>query len=334
MQNAPQDPKGFRPKAFPPPQFPPHRPGRFARMPPAVFPAILGLLGLGLLLRRAVVALTLPPALADILLGAMVALWAFAAFGLAVKISRRPAVVLEDLKTLPGRAGFAAAVLGLYLSVAAIAPFAPALGKALLVVGMAMQAALAARTLWVWIKAPPEAREITPVWHLTFVGFIVAALAALPLGWKGLAAVLFWITLPVAVAIWGVSAVQLIRRIPPAPLRPLLAIHLAPASLLATVGAGVGQTGLALGMLALSALIALALVAAGRWITEAGFTALWGAFTFPLSAFGSALFVLGFDVSGTMVLIGALGVIPWIGYRVMKLWAGGQLAVKTNAAEA
>ena len=32
-------------------------------------------------------------------------------------------------------------MLGLYLSVAAIAPFAPALGKALLVVGMALQAA-------------------------------------------------------------------------------------------------------------------------------------------------------------------------------------------------
>lgn len=334
MPHAPKDPAGFRPKAFPSPQFPPHRPKRFARMPPAVFPAILGLLGLGLMLRRAMSVLALIPEGADLLLGAAVALWVFAAFGLAVKIARRPAVVLEDLKTLPGRAGFASAVLGLYLTVAAIAPFAPALGKALLVIGMALQAALAARTFQVWLGAPPEAREITPVWHLTFVGFIVAALAALPLGWTGLAAMLFWITLPVAVAIWAVSALQLIRRIPPAPLRPLLAIHLAPAALLATVGAGIGQTGLALALLGLALLILLGLVAVLGWIIEAGFTALWGAFTFPLSAFGSALFALGFDVTGTMALIAALGVIPWIGYRVLKLWAGGQLAVKTNAAEA
>ena len=41
-----------RPKAFPPPEFPPHRAKLFAKMPPAVFPVLLGLLGLGLALRR------------------------------------------------------------------------------------------------------------------------------------------------------------------------------------------------------------------------------------------------------------------------------------------
>ena len=32
-----------RPKLFPPPEFPPRRPARFARMPPAVFSVLLGL---------------------------------------------------------------------------------------------------------------------------------------------------------------------------------------------------------------------------------------------------------------------------------------------------
>ena len=35
-----------RPKRYPPPEFPPRRAKLFAKTPPAVFPSILGLLGL------------------------------------------------------------------------------------------------------------------------------------------------------------------------------------------------------------------------------------------------------------------------------------------------
>ena len=89
---------------------------------------------------------------------------------------------------------------------------------------------------------------------------------------------LLGLTVPVAVAIWAISAVQLIRRIPPAPLRPLLAIHLAPASLFASVAALAGQGWLAQGFAALAVILLLALIFSGRWITESGFSALWGAF--------------------------------------------------------
>ena len=40
--------KPQRPKAFPPPEFPPRKPKLFAKTPPAIFPVVLGLLGLGL----------------------------------------------------------------------------------------------------------------------------------------------------------------------------------------------------------------------------------------------------------------------------------------------
>ncbi|MBL9056147.1 MAG: hypothetical protein JNJ84_07720, partial [Rhodobacteraceae bacterium] len=66
-----------RPKSFPPPEFPPRRPALFARTPPAVFPVILGLLGLGLALRRALAALQLPGGLVEAALGALLVLWAF-----------------------------------------------------------------------------------------------------------------------------------------------------------------------------------------------------------------------------------------------------------------
>ena len=55
-----------RPKAYPPPEFPPRRPKLFAKTPPAVFPVVLGLLGLGLALRRAADVTGLPETLHDV----------------------------------------------------------------------------------------------------------------------------------------------------------------------------------------------------------------------------------------------------------------------------
>ncbi|MBL8561018.1 MAG: tellurium resistance protein, partial [Gemmobacter sp.] len=289
--NAP--PPGYRPKLLPPPQFPLRRPALFARMPPAVFPVLMGALGLGLALRRGLAGFGVASDPAELVLGLAVGLWAFAALGYLLKLARRPAVLLEDLRVLPGRAGLAAASLGLLLVAAALVPYWPGVARGVLAAGLGLHAALAALVLRLWFANPPEAREITPVWHLHFVGFIIGGLAAAPLGMTGLATALLWLTLPVALAIWAASALQLIRRIPPAPLRPLLAIHLAPASLFATVAASLGYERLADAMLVLGALIALALLFALRWLTVSGFSALWGAFTFPLAAFCSALFARG-----------------------------------------
>jgi tellurite resistance protein len=85
--------------------------------------------------------------------------------------------------------------------------------------------------------------------------------------------------------------------------------------------------------LAMATVILLALVISGRWVLEAGFSAMWGALTFPLVAYASALFALGFDLAGMAMLVVALGVVPMIAWRVITLWGSGQLAAKTNAAE-
>jgi tellurite resistance protein len=60
----------------------------------------------------------------DVVLGAVTLLWAFAAAGYLAKAARRPGVVAEDLRGLPGRAGLAAASLGALLAAAALAPLA------------------------------------------------------------------------------------------------------------------------------------------------------------------------------------------------------------------
>jgi tellurite resistance protein len=312
-------------------------PGLWRATPPAIFPPILGMFALGLGWRRGAGAFALPEgmaaAAAEALLGGVTLLFAFALVAYGAKVARRPAVVGEDLRVLPGLAGLAAAVLGLYAAAAALAPYAAGAARGLIVMGLALHAALALAFAVRLATGPAEARLVTPVWHLVLVGPIVAALAAAAAGWPGLARAIFWAVLPVAGAIWAASLWQFVRRIPPAPLRPLLAIHIAPASLFAAVAA---DTGLPFGpTLALAAAaLAAVLVAAGRWVTAAGFSALWGAFTFPAGALAGALLAQGWTVAGGLVLIAATLAVPWIAARVMRMWAQGTLAPRTNAAVA
>lgn len=325
-----------RPKRFPPPEFPPRRAPAFSRTPPAIFPVLLGICGLALALRSGSALLGLPIALGDLAAGVALAFWGFGALAYGLKLLRRPSVILDDLKVMPGRAGLAAAGMGGMVSAALAAPFAPRAAMALLLLSLMAHGAVALLTLRVLGLLPDEARAVNPGWHLSFVGFIVAGPAALALGHAGLALGIFWATLPLAVAIWSLSGRQLWQRIPPAPLRPLLAIHLAPAALFATVGTGLGLSGVALVFLAGAALILVALAASLRWITASGFSPLWGAFTFPMTAVASAFIGQGGALGwiGLALLAVALVLVPVIGWKVLKLWPGGQLAAKTNSAEA
>lgn len=323
-----------RPPKFPPPEFPPKQVPLFARMPPAVFPAVLGLLGLALALKRASIVAQVPEGLADLVMGAVLGLWVFCALAYAIKLVRRPGVVLEDLRILPGRAGLAAASVGGLACAVLLGYFSIPVAKVALVMALALHAAVAGLTIHSLVVAPPGAREVTPAWHLSFVGFIVGALAAVPLGWTVLATWILWGTMAAAAVIWSVSAWQLYHRIPPAPLRPLLAIHLAPASLFASVAGLLGMQGLAVGMMVLGMAIGVALLVAGRWITEAGFNPLWGAFTFPAAAFGAALMINGWLMGGVLVTVLALGAIPVVAWRILRMWPAGTLATKTNAATA
>jgi tellurite resistance protein len=111
---------------------------------------------------------------------------------------------------------------------------------------------------------------------------------------------------------------------------------LAPASLLSITATLSGLDTLGMLMAWLALVILLALAASLKWITEAGFSPLWGAFTFPLTAVASALMLQGGALgwAGLAVLALALVTVPWIALRIFQMWPGGRLAAKTNAAEA
>lgn len=325
-----------RPPVFPPPQFPPARLPLFARMPPAVFPSIMGLFGLGLTLRKAGVAGLVPAGIGEAVLGAVSLLYVFAALAYLAKVARRPGVVAEDLRVLPGRAGIAGASLCIMLLAGAVVPHAPGLALGLLYLGVTVHLALALWLARLFLTGPEEVRAVNPVWHLHFVGFVLTAFAGVPLGQMTLVWGSLLVSVPAAILIFAASAVQFARRIPPAPLRPLMAIHLAPPSLIGLALWGVGQTGMAMICAVVSAVILIMLLASARWLTGAGFSALWGAFTFPLANAASIFMVQGgsWVWAGTAVLVAAAVVIPAIAFKVLQLWARGTLAARTNAATA
>ena len=332
--------KDRRPRAYPAPEFPPRKPKLFARTPPAIFPALLGLLGLGLALRKGAAVLGLSEGvvggLVEAALGALLVVWVFAVVALKAKVIRRWGTLAEDMRVLPGRAGLAASSMSGMAAAAVLLPYAPKLALVLALASLLAHTILAVLLIVTLRQMPVEARGVNPAFHLAFVGFVVAAVPLAQLGHIQAARAILWGTMALAALIWGISLAQLIRSIPPAPLRPLLAIHLAPAALFATVAALTDQPLLATSFAAFGAVILLALLAAGKWITASGFSPLWGAFTFPLAAYASALLSLDgvWQLPGLIVLALATAVIPVIGWKVLSLWPGNRLAAKTNAAEA
>lgn len=303
-------------------------PGRFRRVPPAIFPPVLGLLGLALAWHAAGFA----PEVAGLLSGAAIALAAFAAFAYGAKILRRPVVLAEDLAILPGRAGLGAAVLTVPLAAVLVGIHAPDAGRALLVAGMLLHAAFWVVLIRVLLGGPPEQRRVTPVWHLHFTGLIVHARAAVALDLPVLAQALTVPAVVIALAVYAVSIRQLATERVPAPLRPLLAIHLAPVALFGTVALGLGY-GMAVVLLAW---LALAMVVAGligsRWLLASGPSAMWGAIAFPLAATAALWQLIGpAPLSLAMLALATLAVPP-ITFMVWRNWVRGRLAVKTNAA--
>jgi tellurite resistance protein len=330
------------PSHFPPPPRLPQKAALFRQVPPAVFPPILGLLGLGIAWRRGAHAFGVPGAAVELALGAISLLFLFAATAYMVKLMLRGPVFYEDLATLPGRTGLAAMTMAVMLLAAVLVPYMPATAAILLALGFLAHLWVAAVVGWRLVREPGAQGPVTPAMHLVFVGFIVAPAAAVPLGVpQGAILALVWYCALVSLVLWAVTLAPLLRRAGTPPLRPLHAIHLAPAALLASALFLLGQVVAALAFLSLATALFILLMLRARWMTEAGFSGFWSAFTFPVAAFAGALSLahqaVGGEwlrVGGGLVLVFATLMIPPIALKVMQMWAKGTLAARTNAAVA
>ncbi len=299
----------------------------------------MGLFGVSLGWRRATEAFGIGPGWADLILGAAFFGFVFIAGSYLAKLIYRPGVVIEDLRILPGRAGLPALSMSVILLAAGLVPLFPRAAVFLLMFGLVLHCVIAALVILALVTGPVEQRQVTPVWHLAFVGFIVVPLAAAPLGFAALASYVLAGTMVLAALIYGISLAQLVRRDPPPPLRPLLAIHLAPISLFGTAAHLLGLGTAALVMAGLASAVLAALLIRARYLTVAGFSPLWGACTFPLAAWSGLMLALAgqaeiFRIAGGLGLVAATLLTVWITGRVLRMWASGTLAAKTNAATA
>jgi tellurite resistance protein len=296
----------------------------------------MGLFGLGLAWRQGAGTFAIPRAIGETILGAVTLLFLFALLAYTVKLLRRPSVLTEDLRVLPGRAGVAAMVLCIYLLSITLAPYAAVLAQAVLWAGFAVHGVFVLVLVRDLRNGPAEQRRVMPVWHLSFVGPIIGGLAATVFELYLVALVLLFVTVLLAALVWAASAEQMLKETVPAPLRPLLAIHLAPLALFGLVAHALELDAVALGCAGIAALAVLWFLVRARWLTEAGFSALWGAFTFPIAATANLWLSVGgiWRVPGGVALVAATLVILPIGWKVIALWARGQLAIRTNAATA
>lgn len=315
-------------------------PGRFRRVPPVMFLAVLAALELSLAWSAGAGAFALPAAAAQLLAGMIAALAGFGLFAYGCKLARRPSVLAEELAILPGRAGVGAAVLCLYLLAALIGAIMGVIaGRVLLVLGLVFHAILLAALARVLGHGPAERRRVSPDWHLSLAGLAVAARSAVALDWPVLAAAVVLPAIVAALAIWALSLRQLLADRVPAPLRPLLALHLGPLAVLATVALGLGWTGTgaALAWIALCGVLAMAL--GGRWLLADGFSAFWGAPAFALAATASAWTGLWTAVpsephriiAGLLLAAATLAVLPVFG-MVLREWMRNRLPARSNAA--
>jgi tellurite resistance protein len=308
--------------------------------PPAIFPVTLGFLGLGLAWRKAAGVLDLPMAIGDVMLGVATMFLAYFLVLYAMKLAARPAVLLEDMKAPPARAGVSALAMSLML-LAAVALQYGVRAPWLLWLGIVTYVAVAALILRMILNGGPEGRVFSPFQYLTFVGLIVVPIAGLPLGMVEVSIWLSMLSLAAFVVITAGYGRKVFRVLPPQPLRPSLVIVLAPVSLFAMLFAQLGWSNLFQVFYWLAVAVAFLALFAGRWLMAGGWTPLWGAFTFPLAAFANlqvvavqagigrlaeALLVAGLTIATPLIL--------YVVYHAGRAWTRGELSKKSGAATA
>lgn len=301
------------------------------RTPPAVFPVLLGLLGLGLGWRRFVGTVWW---IEGILLAVAAIYVVFAGLYIA-KLIRAPGVLKAELNTPPAQAGVAALTMAGMLAAAVLTPHEAHLAIAVLALSVLGHIAYVAVLTRHLMAIPTKPAMVTPALHLPYVGLVLAPMAAIPLGMVALSWILLAVSVPTVLYIGYQSIRNAVTADMPPPLRPTHAIHVAALSIFGSVLWQLGVERLACALLILAALVTLVLLIRWPWLTKAGFTPVWGAFTFPLAALaGLVQFRFGPDAGLWVQLplfVATLAILP-IAFRILRRALNGQLAVQTNAA--
>ncbi len=306
-----------------------------ARVPTALFGAVLGLGGLANGWRVAGRLWGVPLAIGDALAVAALLVWATVAVLIALKWAKaRPAARGEMLHPVMG--GFLGlAPVATMIAGVAIGPLVGPLGSALTIAGLLGQAVFSVwfvGRLWTGGRG---AEATTPVLYLPTVGgSFVAAMALAGLGLKDASVMAFGAGFVSWLVLEAVMWQRLIHQ--PAlavPLRATMGIHMAPPAvgLVAYMAATGGTVDLMALMLFGYALLQAAVTARlFGWLSEQPFGAPWWAYSFAISALPTGAMRLAEGGSQTAALLApglflvANLIIGWFALRSVMLIAKGK----------
>ncbi|MBI4292666.1 MAG: dicarboxylate transporter/tellurite-resistance protein TehA [Betaproteobacteria bacterium] len=299
----------------------------YERIPASFFSMVMGIAGLGLAWRAAAVPLRVPIPVGNAIVAAASLLWLALALCYAAKWLREPARARAEWKHAIQGAFVGLLPATLLLLLPAGASYLGVTAKALFFIAAAAQSALGAAMVARWFSETQDPDLATPAWHLAVVaGHLFAANAAASLGYKltgwGFfgAGVISWLLIE------SIVFARLMQREPlPPPLRPLIAIELAPPAViviayLALVDGEVDAVALAL--LGYSLFVGAILLFLARYLTRAPFGPGYWAFTFPFAALSVAAWRVA--VSNASEGAFALALVLFAVANVIVLWVAAR----------
>jgi len=241
----------------------------------------LGLGGLGLAWREV---WSLP--VSEVVLALMMLAWVVILGLHLLRAARHPAAALADWHN-PMRCGFVgAASIGMMLTAAALTPYLPGFARSLLLLAITLHLAIGLALLARVLRGEGSPNMLVPPLMIPLVGNVLAPIFCVPLGLPMLGWMLFGVGMLLWLALQPLLLGRLFEAPLPPPLRPSLAILLAPSAVgaLAIEALGGPQPAF-LALYGLAAFTFALLLVVLRHMLGSGFALSYWGFTFPLAAF-------------------------------------------------
>lgn len=292
-----------------------------AHFPLPLLAVPLGLGGLGLAWREV---WSLP--VSEVVLALMVLAWLLILGLHLARAVRHREAALADWRN-PMRCGFVgAASIGMMLTAAALTPYLPGFARGLLLLAITLHLGVGLVLLARVLRGEGSHAMLVPPLMIPLVGNVLAPVFCAPLGLPMLGWMLFGVGMLLWLAVQPLLLGRLFEAPLPPPLRPSLAILLAPSAVgaLAVEALGGPQPAF-LALYGLAAFTFALLLVVLRHMLGAGFTLGYWGLTFPLAAFTAATM----KVAPWWIWLGMLGlstlVIGAIALATLRLALRGAL---------
>jgi tellurite resistance protein len=308
------------------------------RTPPALFPCLLGFIGLGLAWRRAAEIWPVTPWIGEGILLVSCVLFMITGTFYHMKLSLRPSIVFEDLKFGPSRGTVSAGSMCLMLYATALTPYMYELAQIFWWAAVLQHAAYMVCVTLSLAKSDTKLSEVNPSLILPYVGYIVATIGGPGLGYATLSGFFLMVTIPGCIFIITLSLINLKKHNVNNTLRANYFIILAPLSIYGIGAFNIWSTEVYTVLWYVALVCGLCLLPFLGWFSAGGWSPAWGAFTFPLSAFAGVMltgvqshFGLVADIGSVVSLGIATLVVPYIVWKTYLHWLEGKLALSTGA---